>query len=298
MLKRATTLLPMKMSIVVASLLFLLLPGHAAADEQLEHALNHQYKNQTYTFRVPFFRDSQEYDSNGKLITYPGEGPWTIYGRVMIKKIKLEPTRVVIEGQRIGTELRKNKLSPLKLDHPMELQIDLTQPLSSTDQFESLLNRVFASTKEEFLASVPEFWREYLEKNLEVYSDHGRVMEFKEAALSHPQPKDKKPDDQPRRNRDGAYYLGAGVRPPHPVSTPDPDYDTTAKSERLTGTNAFSVVVDETGKIIKVTLIRPLGLGLEESTAKTLQTWKLDPGQVDGRAVKVVINIETTFQVR
>ncbi|HKE31954.1 MAG TPA: hypothetical protein VKD65_09530, partial [Candidatus Angelobacter sp.] len=73
------------LSLVIAAAKFL------PAANSLEDVLNQQYKNHTYTLRQSMTAPTQQYDSLGNSPTASALGPWTIYARVQIKKIKLEP---------------------------------------------------------------------------------------------------------------------------------------------------------------------------------------------------------------
>src|SRR5215472_19222279 len=100
------------LSLVIAAAKFL------PAANSLEDVLNQQYKNHTYTLRQSMTAPTQQYDSLGNSPTASALGPWTIYARVQIKKIKLEPARVIVEGQRIGMKFNNHSKSlvPTKLE--------------------------------------------------------------------------------------------------------------------------------------------------------------------------------------
>src|SRR5215469_5199336 len=97
---------------------------------------------------------TQQYDAQGNSPTASALGPWTVYGRVQITKIMVEPNRLVVEGQRIGIKFNdKGKaLVPSKLDEKLKLEIPLGQPLASADQTHDLFSHIFAFTKDDFLA--------------------------------------------------------------------------------------------------------------------------------------------------
>src|SRR5262245_46772481 len=83
---------------VVVLLIVAVTQTAAAADNNLEGVLNQQYRNRTYTLRQSMTAPTQQYDSLGNSPTASALGPWTIYGRVQIKKIKLETNQMLVEA--------------------------------------------------------------------------------------------------------------------------------------------------------------------------------------------------------
>ena len=269
----------------------------AASGNSLEDALNHQYKKQTYSLRHPVSSDSQRFDSSGKVLDGAPEGPWTIYGRLNIKKIKLTPGKLIIEGQRSGYRFdsRERKLASRTLKGSARLEIDLGQPLASADAANALLGSIFAFSKEDFLASVSPVWRSYLESYIETYSDDGRNLQFKKHA-------DQKKgtavrEQQKGKAESGVYHVGNGVAAPVPISTPDPDYSDTARHAKFQATNVFSMVVDVNGRVTNLQILQPAGLGLDENSMQRLKTWTFHPATKDGQPVSVMVSVEVSFRL-
>ena len=107
----------------------------------------------------------------------------------------------------------------------------------------------------------------------------------------------RKAANEPEKDNNGVYRVGAGVKPPQPIHTPDPEYTTSAKNDKLSGKSVFYVEVDETGKVGKIKVLRPLGLGLDESAVTILRTWIFRPAQLNGQPVKVAVNVEMDFRL-
>lgn len=262
--------------------------------QKLDDEINHQYKNRTYTLRHSFIYDQQKYDAAGNLLNILRTGPWTIYARVRITKISIEPGSLMIEAERVGRQADGNKLKDVRLGVIVALQIALDHPVNSPDEIRPILGRVFAFTKEEFVASMPEYWRTYLELNLQNYSDDGQVLEFtglKQTSIP-------KLPDKEKQDEKGVYAVThSGVKAPAPVQTPDPPYNSVAKTERLNGVDLLSATIDETGKPVDVIVLRPLGLGLDDSAVETVKNWKFEPAKLHGEVVKVKLRVEVHFQL-
>ncbi|MBZ5521319.1 MAG: energy transducer TonB [Acidobacteriia bacterium] len=295
----------MRKSFIVFAFFLTLLAARpaAASGDSLESTLNQKYKKQSYSLRHAVISDSQHFDSSGKLLGDSLEGPWTVYGRLSINKIKLKPGKLIIEGQRIGYlfDKRQRKLTPYKLDESTKLEIVLDQPLPSAEEADKLLGRIFAFSKEDFLASVSSLWRPYLESQVEVYSDDGRNLQFKEhpdqkkRLLKAPaQPKDVQ---QQEKAQGGIYRVGNGVKAPVFIFTPDPDYNDIARKAKLQATNVFDMVIDESGKVAGLQLVQPAGLGLDENSVIKLRTWNFHPAMRDDRPVKVLVTVEVSFNL-
>lgn len=271
------------------------------ADDKLEDALNHQYKGHIYTLRSAMTATTQQYNSRGNSPTASALGPWTVDGRLLIKKIKLEANKLVVEGQRSGVEFeaKKGTLVPAKLDQKVKLEISLDQPLDSAEHAHAILGHIFAFTQEDFVASVPQLWKKYLTGNLESYSADGQQMTFKRPARG-PQklrPLDPACGPQKLEPLDGIYHVGNGVSAPRPTYSPDPDYSVVARANKFQGTAVFTIVVGPDGNVHNVQLTQPLGLGLDETSAEMIKTWKFEPAKRNGEPVAVEVSVEVEFHL-
>jgi TonB family protein len=91
---------------------------------------------------------------------------------------------------------------------------------------------------------------------------------------------------------------GKGIIPPFPVYKPAPPYPKEARDAKLEGEVTLCVVVDAEGHVTDAKpVLKPLGMGLEESATKTVLTWKFKPGSRDGIPLPVVIAIEVAFRL-
>src|SRR5215471_1448477 len=88
-------------SLILGFALYSLVPAAAAADHELERQLTNQYRDKILALRHSFKSNSQEYDVEGKPVVAGEEGPWTVYGRVALKKVVLNADRVRVEGKRV-----------------------------------------------------------------------------------------------------------------------------------------------------------------------------------------------------
>jgi TonB family protein len=107
------------------------------------------------------------------------------------------------------------------------------------------------------------------------------------------------PDSAPTQGRSGGgvYSIGGEVTEPVPVYKPDPEYSEVARRARYQGSVVLQIVVDATGQVTDVRVIRPLGLGLDEKAVETVRTWKFKPALRNGVPVPVHVMVVVSFRL-
>jgi TonB family protein len=93
------------------------------------------------------------------------------------------------------------------------------------------------------------------------------------------------------------YTVGGDVSAPVPIYKPEPAYTHQARVDKLQGTDVFMVVIDASGKVAGVELVRGGGGGLDESATETLRTWKFQPAMRKGKPVPVRVMVEVSFRI-
>lgn len=100
---------------------------------------------------------------------------------------------------------------------------------------------------------------------------------------------------QGQRPRD-VYRAGPGIKPPKLVHKDQARYTREAFNARIQGKVVCEVIVDERGAPVYISVISPLGFGLDESAQASISRWKFEPGTKDGQPVKVVTMVEVSFR--
>jgi protein TonB len=59
----------------------------------------------------------------------------------------------------------------------------------------------------------------------------------------------------------------------------------------------LSIVVDAQGSVSDVTVVKPLGVGLDEEAINTIRTWKFKPAERNGVPVPVRVPVEINFNI-
>ncbi len=94
----------------------------------------------------------------------------------------------------------------------------------------------------------------------------------------------------------GAQEL-ARIHPPSLASKVEPEYSEEARRARLEGAVILRLVVASDGKPKELTVVRGLGMGLDENAIKAVSGWRFHPGTKDGTPVNVRIQIEVNFRL-
>ncbi|HJX82999.1 MAG TPA: energy transducer TonB, partial [Candidatus Angelobacter sp.] len=183
---------------------------------------------------------------------------------------------------------------PVKEFVPVEIR--LNQPLDSAEQVRTVLGRVFALSKTDLLDSLPEFWHGYIRDNFEYGTDNPQGLDKSSSGV--------KPDrittgttDQEQNSSEVLRCCKKDVTAPKPASTPEPEFSEAARYEKFTGVLVLEIVIDKDGTIAHVKIVKPLGLGLDESAVKSVKKWRFIPGAKEGQPVALQMNIEVSFNL-
>jgi hypothetical protein len=265
--------------------------------------LNSQYRNKILTLRHSFKSNSQHYDAAGNPVKPGKEGPWTLYGRLQITGIKVDNGELEIHGRRTGLVNENGRLcdygvgqGPLRVPDPIGAVTTIHVELPSGSTAESAIGKVFALTEQDLLASVPDLWKPYVRTRLDPRSSDGQWEFTPGLAADSRFPK----LATPKPVNSGTQHLGLnapGVIPPKPKHTPEPDYGGEIGRALVRGTDKFAVTIDDSGNLTSVTVIDPIGLGVDESAAETLEKkWKFEPGRLYGKPVSTNMLMEVEYR--
>jgi TonB family protein len=304
-----------------------LVPGTALPDDHppqgnFEDVLNAQFHDAVLVLLHPSGEESLQFNADGTPAKPQPPGPWTIFGGVHIRKIRVQPDRLRLEGQRVfyyfKTKLAAFDFNLLKNQKGapcqpfVDIEIKLDQPLGSASEAQAILAKVFAFSKKDFVDSLPDLWRAYATTNFDLDSARPGALRF---AVEEPAPHKKKPledntpagisspaqPDNPSQAEAsaaaGIFHVGNGVSAPRAIHTPEPEYSQAARYEKYQGMMAVSAIIDKEGNVQKIELLRPLGLGLDEQAAVQMKTWRFDPAKHAGEPVAVALNIEIRFNL-
>jgi TonB family protein len=278
----------------LALLLMLIFGILASAAQTLEQDLEKNYAGKVLILRHPVDKSSQKYDAKGNLLSGGTEGPWTLDGGLQVARIQLFPDKLDIEGRRrlFVYDQSRNAMRPFEVkekDRPkVRIEIGLDAPLTSVDQADAAIHRVFISNETELIDSAPEYWRSFL---IEQYRKPGSDKKAEGEAQQLPTASS---PEKPIR-LDKAQLQNA--TPPKAISSPEPDYSSEAKRFNVQGTMVLGVVIDKEGRLTQPRIIRPIGLGLDEKAIAGTRKWKFKPATLNGQPVAVEMAIEISFNL-
>jgi TonB family protein len=93
-----------------------------------------------------------------------------------------------------------------------------------------------------------------------------------------------------------AIRLGPGVTPPRLIHKVEPVYSTEARAATIQGNVILQLVVDEHGRAADISVVSPLGFGLDELAQTAVEKWVFVPGMKAGAPVKILATVEVHFR--
>jgi TonB family protein len=302
----------MRPTILAASLLVFswFLTSLARAD-QVEQQLKSDYLGKTLTLRQFFTAERLQFAPDGRILSNPATGPWTLYSQVAIEKIRLEHGSLALTGRRVQIKFESGKqvdeLSSIennsdkfskdlakelrKLKVEIEIQLPGGQP--DEKQIDSAIHHVFLTDSESFPDFVPGYWKSCLLRLAQ--QQPGQQPNQSPNVTDAPTA----PDPPGSYDSDEHVYKvgGRAVKPPRATYMPDPPFSEEARRAKFQGTLVLWLVVSSEGVVRNLRIARPLGLGLDEKAVEAVRQWRFNPGTKDGEPVATMVNVEVTFHL-
>lgn len=95
----------------------------------------------------------------------------------------------------------------------------------------------------------------------------------------------------------GVFQIGNGVSAPRLVYQPDPEFSEEARKAKFQGSVLVNLIVDATGRPVRVRVLRPVGMGLDEKAMEAVRLYKFIPAKKGDQPVAVELNVEVNFQI-
>jgi TonB family protein len=93
------------------------------------------------------------------------------------------------------------------------------------------------------------------------------------------------------------YPVGGDVKAPVVLVHVNPVYPEEARRERVSGMVILETVIDHTGAVRDIKVLKGLPHGLSEAAIDAVKRWVFKPGTVNGEAVDVVFNLTINFRL-
>ena len=85
--------------------------------------------------------------------------------------------------------------------------------------------------------------------------------------------------------------------PPKVLHRVDARYTREARANGIQGTVLVEVSVDEAGKPVDVSVVSPIGFGLDQRAMDAVRQWTFQPGTRNGAPVRSVATVEVKFRI-
>lgn len=93
------------------------------------------------------------------------------------------------------------------------------------------------------------------------------------------------------------YRVGGDVKAPVVISRVEPAYTDDARRARISGIVILESVIDHTGVVTDVRVLKPLPFGLSEAAVDAVKQWVFKPATLNGEAVDVMFNLTVNFKL-
>lgn len=91
--------------------------------------------------------------------------------------------------------------------------------------------------------------------------------------------------------------VGKAVSPPSVIFKVEPEYSEEARQARWQGDVQVSAIVETSGRLSNVRILKPPGLDLDQHVLAALSQWRFKPAVKDGLPVRVVAQIAVNFRL-
>ena len=96
---------------------------------------------------------------------------------------------------------------------------------------------------------------------------------------------------------EGVLRVGGDVKAPVVLQRVDPVYPEEARKARISGIVILEAIIDHTGAVKDVTVLKPLPFGLSEAAVDAVKQWTFAPGTLNGKPVDVLFNLTMNFKL-
>jgi protein TonB len=93
------------------------------------------------------------------------------------------------------------------------------------------------------------------------------------------------------------FGVGNGVSMPRAIYAPEPEFSEEARIAKFQGEVTLLVTIGTDGRARNLTVVRSLGMGLDQKAIDAVRTWRFEPAKKDGRPVAVQMNIIVNFHL-
>jgi TonB family protein len=252
---------------VVAIVSLAFIPLHADESKDLQKHLHERLGKKVFFIRNFYGGNHLIFDSQGNLIEGAEPECWCA-AAMEVRKIDVKKDVLTLRGPRVVGPYRLERL-----DEQVQLDIKLNPAETNEESITAAIMKVLITSDDELERLKPEIRKE------------------KNGA--------KRPEERVAAAASDVPYLtlGKDMARPEAISSPDPDYTDVARKRKRQGDVVLGIVIDETGHVAHVNVVRCLGAGLDEAAVQAVSGWRFKPARKNGNPVPVQVNVDVNFHL-
>ena len=93
------------------------------------------------------------------------------------------------------------------------------------------------------------------------------------------------------------HGVGPGVTPPVLIHKEEPKYSNAAFAARIQGNVLLQLVVSAAGVPTQITVLSPLGYGLDDLAVDAVNRWRFKPAMKEGQSVSILATVQVNFRL-
>jgi protein TonB len=92
--------------------------------------------------------------------------------------------------------------------------------------------------------------------------------------------------------------VGGAINKPEIITRVQPVYTEAARRARIQGVVIVETIIDKTGNVTNVRVLKALPMGLDNAAVEAVKKWKFKPADLNGRPVNVYFVLTVNFQLQ
>jgi TonB family protein len=238
--------------------------------------------------------DTLHFDPTGHLIDNSGVLTFTLSG-FDLKSIRREHDKLVLEGRRMGLEFINGKQQRVSLGmgmlhNPADEPIHIEIAASPTGDYGPALDAIFTDGLVDLVPSLPFYWKSYAQDNF-VPDFHA----LPPLAVATKTPDQIRQSSSPQEEKPN--HMDDAIIPPKLLRPVEPKFNDVARRLQYGGTALVNLQVKSDGTVANLSVVRPLGLGLDENALIAVQQYVFTPAMRDGKPTQVELSVEVNFSI-
>jgi TonB family protein len=281
---------------IVIAILAIALPVPLSSQEDVSERLK---AGNVLILRHFYVGEALTFAPDGTLVGSAETGPWTVAAQIKVRNAKISAGNLVIRGRRLllvfdpETKKMRDLLGVSEKDalaasfrppqheevwkatargQEVTITIQSSSNAASFADFSSAVSAVFLRPDEALADVAPAFWHDFLCG----CSSRTTELDASEPVISAKE---------------------SGARPSHALSAPGPIYSESARSSQFSGVVGLSLVVDKSGSVRDIQILKPAGLGLDEQSVEAVRQWRFEPAWKDAEPVTSRVGVEVSFRL-